>query len=96
MYGQTTGEGARALVGLRRSYPVAMAYLDAADQAAQVGTDLRTYGGRLVRMGSAALGEPPFIEAMTTPMNRSSINVMAASALQPQSVASCAMPMQTA
>jgi DNA polymerase-1 len=23
-----------------------------------VGTDLRTYGGRLVRMGSAALGEP--------------------------------------
>lgn len=58
MYGQTTGEGARALVGLRRSYPVAMAYLDAADAAAQVGTDLRTYGGRLVRMGSAALGEP--------------------------------------
>lgn len=58
MYGQTTGEGARALVSLRRSYPVAMAYLDAADQAAQVGTDLRTYGGRLVRMGSAALGEP--------------------------------------
>jgi DNA polymerase-1 len=58
MYGQTTGEGARALVGLRRSYPVAMAYLDAADETAQVGTDLRTYGGRLVRMGSAALGEP--------------------------------------
>ncbi|WP_426573605.1 DNA polymerase [Aquihabitans sp. McL0605] len=58
MYGQTTGEGARALVGLRRSYPVAMAYLDEADRAAQVGTDLRTYGGRLVRMGSAALGEP--------------------------------------
>lgn len=58
MYGQTTGEGARALVGLRRSYPGAMGYLDAADQAAQVGTDLRTYGGRLVRMGSAALGEP--------------------------------------
>lgn len=53
MYGQTTGEGARALVGLRRSYPVAMAYLEAADQAAQVGTDLRTYGGRLVRVGSA-------------------------------------------
>ncbi|MCU1368875.1 MAG: putative polymerase [Ilumatobacteraceae bacterium] len=58
MYGQTTGEGARALVGLRRSYPVAMRYLDAADETAQVGTDLRTYGGRLVRMGSAALGEP--------------------------------------
>jgi DNA polymerase-1 len=51
MYGQTTGEGARALQGLRRSYPVAMAYLEAADAAAQVGRDLRTYGGRLVRMG---------------------------------------------
>ena len=58
MYGQTSGEGGRALVGLRRSYPVAMEYLDVADRAAQVGTDLRTYGGRLVRMGSAALGEP--------------------------------------
>jgi DNA polymerase-1 len=64
MYGQTTGEGARALVGLRRSYPIAMAYLDAADEAAQVGTDLRTYGGRLVRMGSAALGEPGQVGSM--------------------------------
>lgn len=51
MYGQTTGEGARALQGLRRSYPVAMAYLEDADAAAQVGRDLRTYGGRLLRMG---------------------------------------------
>ncbi|MCB0958295.1 MAG: hypothetical protein KDB04_02070, partial [Acidimicrobiales bacterium] len=51
MYGQTTGEGARALVGLRRSYPVAMSYLEEADASAQVGRDLRTYGGRLLRMG---------------------------------------------
>jgi DNA polymerase-1 len=57
MYGQTTGEGGRALVGLRRSYPVAMRLLDEADRAAQVGADLRTYGGRLVRTGSASLGE---------------------------------------
>lgn len=56
MYGQTTGHGAQALRGLQRSYPVAMAYLDAADRAAQVGTDLRTYGGRLVRMGGADTG----------------------------------------
>lgn len=53
MYGQTTGEGARALQGLQRSYPVAMRYLEAADRSGQVGDDLRTYGGRLVRMGSA-------------------------------------------
>jgi DNA polymerase-1 len=51
MYGQTTGEGARALQGLRRSYPVAMSHLEDADAAAQVGRDLRTYGGRRVRMG---------------------------------------------
>ncbi len=56
MYGQTTGHGAQALRGLQRSYPVAMAYLDAADRAAQVGTDLRTYGGRLVRMGGPDAG----------------------------------------
>lgn len=58
MYGQTSGEGGRALVGLRSSYPVAMEYLDAADRAAQVGTDLRTYGGRLVRMRLPSLGAP--------------------------------------
>ena len=63
MYGSTTGDGARALHRLRAAYPVAMAYLDEADRAAQVGRDLRTYGGRLVRMrladdrtGAAAMG----------------------------------------
>lgn len=54
MYGQTTGLGAQALRGLERAYPVAMGYLTAADRAAQVGTDLRTYGGRRVRMAAAA------------------------------------------
>ena len=53
MYGQTTGHGATALRGLNSAYPVAMAYLEAADRAAQVGQDLRTYGGRLVRMSSS-------------------------------------------
>jgi DNA polymerase-1 len=51
MYGQTTGHGAQALRGLHASYPVAMAYLDEADRAASQGRDLRTHGGRLVRMG---------------------------------------------
>jgi DNA polymerase-1 len=55
MYGQTTGHGARALRGLHAAYPVAMAYLDTADRTAQRGEDLRTYGGRRVRMG----GGPP-------------------------------------
>ena len=33
MYGQTTGHGAQALRRLNAAYPVAMAYLDAADRA---------------------------------------------------------------
>jgi DNA polymerase-1 len=53
MYGQTTGKGAEALRGLEREYRVAMGYLRAADEAAQGGRDLRTYGGRLIRMSGA-------------------------------------------
>ncbi len=52
MYGQTTGHGATALRGLEREYPVAMAYLDRAARRAESGQDLRTVGGRLVRMSS--------------------------------------------
>ncbi len=57
MYGQTTGLGAAALRGLRSSYPVAMAFLDQADAAAQVGTDLFTFGGRRVPMWRAPATE---------------------------------------
>ncbi|MGZ4715163.1 MAG: DNA polymerase [Acidimicrobiales bacterium] len=57
MYGQTTGHGARALRGLEAAYPVAMAYLEAGDRAGQRGEDLRTYGGRRIRMGSGAPAE---------------------------------------
>jgi DNA polymerase I len=48
MYGQTTGHGAQALRRLNAAYPVAMAYLDAADRSGRAGRDLRTYGGRLI------------------------------------------------
>ena len=54
MYGQTTGHGANALRGLQATYPVAMAYLEAADRAGRAGRDLRTYGGRRVSMGALA------------------------------------------
>jgi DNA polymerase-1 len=53
MYGQTTGKGAEALAGLERGYPVAMGYLRAAAEAAQGGNDLRTFGGRRVRMSGS-------------------------------------------
>jgi DNA polymerase I len=48
MYGQTTGFGAQALRRLNAAYPVAMAYLDAADRAGRAARNLRTYGGRLI------------------------------------------------
>jgi DNA polymerase-1 len=53
MYGQTTGNGARALRGLEAAYPVAMTYLRDADLAGQSRRSLRTYGGRMISMGSA-------------------------------------------
>jgi len=53
MYGQTTGHGAQALRRLNAAYPVAMAYLDAADRAGRAGRDRRTYGGRLIRLAAA-------------------------------------------
>jgi DNA polymerase I len=56
MYGQTTGKGAEALAGLEREFPVAMSFLRAADEAAQGGNDLWTYGGRRIRM-SGAIGD---------------------------------------
>lgn len=54
MYGQTSGTAGAALADLDRAYPVAMAYLRAAEQAGLRGTDLRTYGGRLLRLSAAA------------------------------------------
>ncbi len=58
MYGQTTGHGAQALRRLNAAYPVAMAYLDAADRSGRAGRDLRTYGGRLIVLAPAADQEP--------------------------------------
>jgi DNA polymerase-1 len=52
MYGQTTGHGAQALRRLDAAYPVAMQYLLDADLDGQAARDLRTYGGRAIRMGS--------------------------------------------
>ena len=56
MYGQTTGHGAAALRGLDAAYPVAMGYLARAARSAEAGNDLRTRGGRRVRMSAG--GDP--------------------------------------
>ncbi|MDO9176385.1 MAG: DNA polymerase, partial [Actinomycetota bacterium] len=50
MYGQTSGTAGQALRGMETGYPVAMKYLSDAAQAGVEGRDLRTYGGRLIRM----------------------------------------------
>ncbi len=52
MYGGTTGESANALRGLESAYPVAMKFLNDAAEAGRAGRDLRTVGGRLVRLWS--------------------------------------------
>jgi DNA polymerase-1 len=52
MYGQTSGAAGEALAGLDRAYPVAMRHLRAAEEEGRAGRDVRTYGGRLVRMWS--------------------------------------------
>jgi DNA polymerase-1 len=60
MYGQTSGAAGEALKGLERAYPIAMRYLRAAYDAGRAGHDIRTYGGRLVRMWPtpSGLSEP--------------------------------------
>ena len=50
MYGQTSGTAGNALRQMDRTYPQAMGYLRAAEEAGREGRALRTYGGRLLRM----------------------------------------------
>jgi DNA polymerase I len=50
MYGQTSGTAGAALRDMDRTYPRAMTYLRDAEQAGRDGVDIRTYGGRLLRL----------------------------------------------
>jgi DNA polymerase I len=54
MYGQTSGAAGEALRGMETNYPVAMRFLRDADANGQAAIDVRTYGGRLVKMSSSA------------------------------------------
>ena len=53
MYGQTSGAAGAALRDMDRAYPRAMSYLRAAEQSGRDGVDIRTYGGRLLRLARA-------------------------------------------
>lgn len=55
MYGQTSGSAGAALKRMERAYPHALAYLRAAEEAGRAGRDIRTYGGRRIRLGSGAV-----------------------------------------
>ena len=57
MYGQTSGTAGAALRDMDRAYPKAMAYLRSAEESGRTGQDLRTYGGRLIRLSRSPEGE---------------------------------------
>lgn len=63
MYGQRSGAAGEALRDLERAYPVAMALLDQAYADGVARRPVRTYGGRLIRLGSSA----PSDEAALSP-----------------------------
>ena len=50
MYGQTSGPAGEALKRMDRAYPVAMAFLRAAEESGRGRRDLRTWGGRRIRL----------------------------------------------
>ena len=58
MYGQTSGTAGEALRRMEEAYPTALAYLRAAESAGREGRDVRTYGGRLLRLADAAASGP--------------------------------------
>ena len=54
MYGQTSGTAGAALKDMDRAYATAMAYLRGAEEHGRQFQDLRTYGGRLLRLSDWA------------------------------------------
>ncbi|HSU74654.1 MAG TPA: DNA polymerase [Terrabacter sp.] len=54
MYGQRSGAAGEALKDLERAYPVAMGLLDRAYADGVARRPVRTWGGRLIRLGSTA------------------------------------------
>jgi DNA polymerase-1 len=56
MYGQTTGPAGEALKDMERTYPSAIAFLRDAEDLGRRGVDLRTYGGRLLRLSALHAG----------------------------------------
>jgi DNA polymerase-1 len=58
MYGQTSGTAGAALRDMDRTYGTAMSYLRRAEESGLTRRDVRTYGGRLLRLTGLPAGEP--------------------------------------
>jgi DNA polymerase I len=61
MYGQTSGSAGDTMRVMEQAYPTAVAFLREAETHGRDHVDLRTYGGRLIRLSGAALdssGQP--------------------------------------
>ncbi|MBQ0905372.1 bifunctional 3'-5' exonuclease/DNA polymerase [Micromonospora sp. U21] len=58
MYGQTGGAAVPALAVLRRSYPTAFGYVEAAARTGEAGGLVRSWLGRTCPPGSAGFGDP--------------------------------------
>lgn len=54
MYGATTGESAHALRRLEKTYPIAMNFLEDAARSGRERRDLRTIGGRRIRLSASS------------------------------------------
>ena len=74
MYGQTSGTAGQALRGMETAFPIAIKYLADAAQAGIDGRDLRTFGGRLVRMWQ--IGEDADYRAVAAARGRYARNAM--------------------
>ena len=59
MYGQRSGAAGEALAQLERAYPVAMGLLDRAYADGVAGRSVRTFGGRLIRLGPGSAPPAP-------------------------------------
>lgn len=59
MYGQRSGAAGEALKDLERAYPVAMGLLDRVYAEGVARRSIRTFGGRLIRLGTGGDGTDP-------------------------------------
>jgi len=53
MYGQTSGSAGETIRAMEQAYPHAVSFLRAAEAHGREHTDMRTYGGRLIRLSDA-------------------------------------------